>query len=190
MSREIKRLVTILSDPENESRSAEEIAALILDQVYDLAVSTAKSEIRAETRVEIRKEIFDRDSAVRRLAVVGQISYGPQEPLHTVVLGPFYAPSRIDTEEKFRDVLKRPNAAARDAGQHLAWDSKTGTGRGRFMLAPAFMKPREAWDFYRGTGPAPVIIQALSDIPPKTIKPVCICGLREGVTCHAHPEGR
>lgn len=190
MSREVTRLAAILSDPANLNRSAEEVAALILNEMYDRAVSTAKAEIRAETRAEIRKEIFERDSAVRRLAVVGQISFGPQEETHTVVLGPFYAPSRIDTEEKFRDVLKRPNAAAREAGQHLAWDSKTGTGRGRFMLAPAFMKAREAWDFYRGTGPAPVIVQALSDLPPKKIKPVCICGLREGVACHAHPEGR
>jgi hypothetical protein len=184
--REINSLAKILSDPENAQRSAEELAGLILDKVYDLAVSTAKAEIRTETR----REIFDKDSEARRLAVVGQISFGPQEPTHTVVLGPFYASRPLSSEERFREVVKLPNAQAREAGQHLAWDYKTGKSRGRFMLAPAFMKPRDAWDFYRGAGPAPVIAQALSDIPPKTIKPVCICGLREGVACHAHPAGR
>jgi hypothetical protein len=88
-------------------------------------------------------------SASHRLAVVGQISYGPQEPLQTVVLGPFRAPLQLRSEERFREALTRPCTAARDAGRYLAWDSKTGTGRGRFMLAPAFMKPRDAWDFYR-----------------------------------------
>lgn len=113
--------------------------------MYDLAVSTAKAEIRDETR----REILDNDSKERRLAVVGQISYGPQEPTHTVVLGPFRSPLKLSDEERFQAVLGRPCTAAREAGQHLAWDSKTGTGSGKFMLAPAFMKPRDAWDFYR-----------------------------------------
>lgn len=149
MSKEIKALAAILADPANEQRSAEELAALILDQMYDLAVTTAKAEIRAEERADIRRQIFERDTAVRRLVVVGQISLGPQDGPHTVVLGPFYAPQYMDTEERFRAVVAKPCAEARDAGQHLAWDSKTGTGSGKFMLAPAFMKPREAWDFYR-----------------------------------------
>lgn len=32
--------------------------------------------------------------------------------------------------------------AAGVPGQHLTWDSKTGTGQGRFMLVPSFIKPR------------------------------------------------
>lgn len=145
MSKEVKALAAILADPANEQRSAEELAALILDKMYDLAVTTAKAEVRAETR----QEIVDNDSRDRRLAVVGQISFGPQEAVHTVVLGPFRSPLLLRDEERFREAVTRPCAAARDAGQHLAWDSKTGTGSGKFMLAPAFMKPREAWDFYR-----------------------------------------
>lgn len=148
MSREIRALAAILSDPENLNRSAEEVAALVLERMYDLAVSTAKAEIRAEERADIRRQIFERDSAVRRLAVVGQISFGPQET-HTVVLGPFYAPHKLSTEEKFREAVAKPCAPARQAGQQLAWDSKTGRNRGRFLLAPAFMKANEAWDFYR-----------------------------------------
>lgn len=166
MSREVKVLAKILSDPDNLNRSAEEIAQLCIDALDDLR------------------------SASHRLAVVGQISYGPQETTHTVVLGPFRSPLKLSDEERFQAALERPCTSARDAGRHLAWDSKGGTGQGRFMLAPMFAKPRDAWDYYRGEKAAPVIAQALSDIPPKTIKPVCVCGLREGVTCHAHPEGR
>jgi hypothetical protein len=184
--REIASLTRILTDPENENRSAEELAVLILVKMYDLAVSTAKAEIRTETR----REIFDKDSEARRLAVVGQIRYGPQEAVHTVVLGPFHASRPLRDEERLREALELPNAQAREAGQHLAWDSKTGKGEGRFMLAPAFMKPRDAWDFYRGVGPAPVIADVLAQIPPRITGPVCLCGLREGVHCHAHPEGR
>lgn len=143
--REVSRLAEILSDPANESRTAEELAALILDKMYALAVSTAKAEVRAE----VRREIFDRDADARRLAVVGQISFGPQEPTHTVILGPFHSSRPLPSEERFKEVVQLPNVQAREAGRHLAWDAKTGTGRGRFMLVPAFMRPRDAWDYYR-----------------------------------------
>jgi len=182
----VDQLAKILSDPENEHRSAEELATLVLDRMYDLAVSTAKAEVRAETR----REILDNDAKDRRLAVVGQITFGPQEPTHTVVLGPFRSPLQLGSEERFQAALGKPCTAAREAGSGLAWDSKSGTGRGRFMLAPAFMKPRDAWDFYRGVGPAPVVDQALTDVAARHAGPVCLCGLRDGVTCHAHLEGR
>lgn len=123
--REISSLAKILSDPENANRSAEEIAQLCVDELDSLR------------------------SASHRLAVVGQISFGPQETVHTVVLGPFRSPLQVKDEERFQAALERPCTAARDAGRHLAWDTKTGTGQGRFMLAPAFAKPRDAWDFYR-----------------------------------------
>ena len=176
--REINSLAKILSDPENSNRSAEELAGLILDKMYDLAVSTAKAEVRTETR----REIFDKDSEARRLAVVGQISYGPQEPTHTVVLGPFYAPLKLSDEERFASALERPCTQAREAGQHLAWDSKTNRGRGRFMLVPAFMKPREAWDFYRGHETAEIAVQAVARLAPH-VGPVCVCGMVHDIVC-------
>jgi hypothetical protein len=118
-------VAAILSDQENQNRSAEEIADLVIDCLDDL---------RARTH---------------RLAVVGQIAL-PQAPetTHTVVLGPFSARGILDTQEKFRRAVQG-GSAARQAGQELAWDTKTGRGRGRFMLAPAFMRPRSAWDFFR-----------------------------------------
>ena len=123
--REVEALEKILTDPENSSRSGSEIAEACIQALDD---------IRAKTH---------------RLAVVGQIRYGPQEATHTVVLGPFSARGILDTQEKFKRATEG-GTAAREAGQHLAWDSKTGTGEGRFMLVPAFFKPRDAWDFHRG----------------------------------------
>ena len=124
-TREVEQLAKILTDPENAARTAEDVAQRVIDALDDLRSTT------------------------HRLAVVGQIRHGPQEDLHTVVLGPFRSPLLLRDQERFRETLARPCAAARDAGRHLAWDSKTGRGQGRFMLAPAFIKPRDAWDFYR-----------------------------------------
>ncbi|MFF4020023.1 hypothetical protein [Streptomyces sp. NPDC001843] len=118
-------MAKILSDPNNENRSAEEIAQLCIDELDSIRSTT------------------------HRLAVVGQITFEPRDDARTVVLGPFRAPLLLRDQERFADAVKRPCTAAREAGQHLAWDSKTGTGRGRFMLAPAFARPRDAWDFYR-----------------------------------------
>lgn len=147
------------------SRSAEEIAQLCIDELDDLR------------------------SVSRRLAVVGQIQYSAEGPPHTVVLGPFSARGTLDSPEKFLRATEG-GSAARQAGQDLAWDTKTGKGRGRFLLAPAFLRPRAAWDFFRGVDAAPVIAKAMEDLPLKHTGPVCLCGLREGVICHAHPEGR
>lgn len=117
-------LARILADPENRLRTAEEIAELCIDAI---------DEVRARTR---------------RLAVVGQIQFRPQEETHTVILGPFSCRGVLDHPDKLRKAVEG-GSAARTAGQGLAWDPKTQTGRGRFMLAPAFMRPRDAWDFHR-----------------------------------------
>jgi hypothetical protein len=155
--REVDALERILTDPENSSRTGAEIAELCIEALDD---------VRSKTH---------------RLAVVGQIRYGPQEATHTVVLGPFSARGILDTQEKFRKATEG-GTAARDAGQHLAWDSRSGKGEGRFMLVPAFMKPRDAWDFYRGTGPAEAVAEVIEQLP-RQIGPVCSCGLPPGQPC-------
>ncbi|AXG81169.1 hypothetical protein DVK44_29655 [Streptomyces paludis] len=81
--------------------------------------------------------------------MVGQIRYEAQGATHTVVLGPFSARGILDSPEKFQRATEA-GSAARTAGQGLAWDAKTGLGRGRFMLAPAFASARDAYDFFRG----------------------------------------
>lgn len=126
--RETDAVAKILSDPENESRSAEEVADLVIQALDDL---------RARTH---------------RLAVVGQIQFTQaQETPHTVILGPFSSRGILDSQEKF-DKAVQGGTAARELGQNLAWDTKTGTGRGRFMLVPAFRSPRDAWNYFRPDG--------------------------------------
>lgn len=160
MKRESDAVARILSDPGNSNRTAEEVAELAI---------AALDDIRSRTR---------------RLAVVGQIRYEPQDPPHTVVLGPFSSRGIIDAPEKFRAVVDG-GTAARDAGQGLAWDSKTGKGRGRFMLAPAFLRPRDAWDFFRvAREDAADITAAVAGWTPPEIGPACTCGLVGEIVCH------
>lgn len=122
--REIKAVADLLNNPENDSKTAEEVAELAIQALDDCRGRT------------------------HRIAVVGQIQYGPQEPTYTVALGPFSSRGHLDSPEKFRQATQG-GTAARDAGRYLAWDTKTGTGKGRFMLVPVFRSARDAWDFHR-----------------------------------------
>lgn len=161
-------MASILTDPENSQRSAEEVAELCIEALMGALQDTVKT-MRAEEADRVADKVIAaiegdelggipakildvidaRRARTHRMAVVGQIRFGPQETTHTVVLGPFSARGILDTQEKFRKATES-GCAAREAGQHLAWDSKSGLGEGRFMLAPAFFKPRDAWDFFRG----------------------------------------
>lgn len=123
-SREVDAVLQVLNSPEHEGEPSEKVIA---------AAIQALDEVRARSR---------------RLAVVGQITFGPQDATHTVVLGPFSARGYLDSEAKFAKAVAG-GSAARQAGQDLAWDPKTTRGRGRFMLVPAFTSPRDAWDFFR-----------------------------------------
>jgi len=151
-------VATALADPENSERTAEEVAALAIQALDD---------VRSRTH---------------RLAVVGQIQYGPQEETHTVVLGPFSSPLLLDSEEKFRAVLERPCTDAREPAEGLAWDPASKRGRGRFMLAPVFLRPRDAWDFYRGDTIAEEVVHAVTALP-RSITPACLCGLKHIPPC-------
>lgn len=119
------------------------------DRVADKVIAAIDGDEVGGIPAKILDVIDARRAKTHRLAVVGQIQYGPQSTTHTVVLGPFSARGVLDTKEKFERAIQG-GTAAQDAGQHLAWDSKTGIGRGRFMLAPAFRRPQDAWDFFRG----------------------------------------
>lgn len=147
----------VLTDPENELRTGAEVAERVIE---------ALDTVRATTH---------------RMAVVGQLRYEASGPLHTVVLGPFSARGILDSREKFERAVEG-GPAARGVGQQLAWDTKTGKGDGRFLLAPAFLKPRDAWDFFRGGVPAEVVHEALEHLP-RQVGPVCSCGLRAAPAC-------
>jgi hypothetical protein len=156
--REIDALAGILSSPENSEKTAEEVAALAIQALDD---------VRARTH---------------RLAVIGQIQFGPQDETHTVVLGPFSSPLLLDGPDKLKAVLERPCTDTREQGRALAWDPAKKTGRGRFMLAPMFMKARDAWDFYRGDTVAEEIVEAVTALP-RSISPACLCGLKHIPRC-------
>ncbi|MFD3532011.1 hypothetical protein [Streptomyces sp. NPDC058664] len=156
--REIAVLEAVLADPENEGRTAEEVAALCIQALDD---------IRSRTH---------------RLAVVGQIRYGPQEETHTVILGPFSSPLLLDTPDKLRAVLEKPCTDTREQGRGLAWDPTRKVGQGRFMLAPMFSKARDAWDFYRGDTVAEEVVAAVAALP-RSITPACLCGLKHIPAC-------
>lgn len=208
--REVAALQAVLSDPQNEGKPTEEVleaAIAALDEVrartgLPAAVGGILTD-RGRSPFEAARAAFEEMEEVRRrkhrIAVVGQIQYGPQGETHTVVLGPFSAPGICDSEEKFRKVVEG-NPAAREAGQGLAWDPKAGSGRGRFMLAPVFWSPRDAWEFHRPSkgelaeGPWNLRLpeeklQAIRDslgqweahITPA--QPACVCGLPEKRLC-------
>lgn len=158
-------MTAILANPENTQLSAEEVASRVIEALDD---------VRSRTH---------------RLAVVGQIWHAEaQERPETVILGPFTARGILDTQDKFLKATEG-GSAARQAGQDLAWDPKTRVGRGRFMLAPAFSRPRDAWEFYRRPDPPdPRLLRITESVqrwsaglwakegPPG---PVCQCGLPE-----------
>ncbi|MFE9886154.1 hypothetical protein [Streptomyces scopuliridis] len=50
------------------------------------------------------------------------------------------------------------------------------------MPAPTFLKPRDAWDFYRGEGPAEAVAQIVERLP-REVGPTRICGLPPAPPC-------
>lgn len=153
----------ILTDPANESRSPEEVAERCI---------AALDEVRSKTH---------------RLAVVGQIRIEDEGPAHHVVLGPFSTRGVIDSEEKLAKA-REGGSAAKTAGYGLAWDTKAGRGKGRFLLAPAFMRPRDAWDFFREERMPDHswIKEWIERARGVSIhEPVCTCGLQGRVICRA-----
>lgn len=144
-------------------------------------VESVEGEKAGGIPARIADRIDDTRSATHRIAVVGQIRYRPREPVHAVVLGPFRARGS-DTEVKFLTAIQG-GTAAREAGRHLAWDTKTGTSKGRFMPAPAFRTGRDAGDFLRGQAPAEGIAQAVAESRSPHFGPVCACGLQDAGTC-------
>lgn len=194
-------MTDVLANPENDSRSAEEMAAALVAAIEDLV----RARLRHEVVDEVAEKVIDaiegerpekiparvaealdaRRARSHRLLVVGQIEY-PEAPgtTHVVALGPFSARGVLDSPEKF---LKATDggSAAREAGQGLAWDSKTGKGRGRFMLVPAFATARDAWNYFRGSGGAISEPETWAEIADGAsgIEPVCVCGLIKTFAC-------
>lgn len=175
--RERDAVATILIDPENEARSPDEVAAAVIEALDD---------VRARHQ---------------RFAVVGQIAFNEAPgTVHTVVLGPFSARGILDSQAKLLRALAGPSSA-RNAGQDLYVDPKTRTGKGRFMLAPAFQSARAAWEFFRPAEPEVPkrfawIAESILRWEAGPYGPVCHCGAhrevpgveRAGGPCPIHGE--
>ncbi|MDT0442291.1 hypothetical protein [Streptomyces johnsoniae] len=162
--RTTQAVADLLSSPENENRTAEEVAELVVELVQEELART------------------------NRVAVVAQIQEGPRPPM-VVALGPFSARGILDTPGKFLKAVSG-GTAARTAGEGLAWNPSTKVGRGRFMLVPILRTPRDAWLFYGqlpederpDEGDLYAAAREMTAWNPEAIEPACVCGLT-----HVHP---
>lgn len=135
--------------------------------------------------LEILETVEDHQATTQRIIVVGQIQYKDDEEPFTVALGPYSARGVLSDPEKFKRAAESHTAAHENGGK-LAWDTRTGRGRGRYMVVPVLRTARDAWDFYRGAGVVDLdeldliinnFTNAMNDDPVE-ILPSCTCGLR------------
>lgn len=153
----------------------------------------ARTDEQAEALADVEEDILDVIEAVEehqattmRLLVVGQVRYDGSEELHTVALGPYGARGTLSDQDKFKKAAEA-STRAHDQGGRLAWDVRTGRGKGRYMVVPLLRTPRDAWDFYRaGSGVGddelePVVQNIEASIRGSIldeILPACTCGVR------------
>lgn len=143
--------------------------------------------------LEILETVEEHQATSQRIIVVGQIQYKDDETPFTVALGPYSARGVLSDPEKFKKAAESHTAAHENGGK-LAWDTRTGRGRGRYMVVPVLRTARDAWDFYRGAGGVDldeldVVINDLTsamDAVPYEILPACICGHRSKAKCYRH----
>lgn len=162
----IESIVKILNDPVNEGDHVANVA----EQIFDTVTSAIWK---------------------GSIAVIGQIQPDGEDGPFPVVLGPFTARGKLDSEEKWREAAKS-HTTSRSAGGGLSWHTVFGTGRGRYTLAPVFKDARSAWAFYQASRPEveEEVQEIFSTIRGSEINvgPTCLCGFN-GAECHAHPKG-
>jgi len=167
----IQEIIAILEDHSNSEDHIANVAERILSTVE-----------------ELQKEQF-------KIAVVGQILVeGATEP-RIVVLGPFGAQGKLETQEAW-DKAAEKHTGSRTEGGKLAFRYPTslGSSYGRFMLAPIFPTASKAWKFFPDNQhPMEEVEEEFSSIrgieQSNLAGPVCLCGFR-GAVCHRHPKGR
>lgn len=166
----VKAIVEILEDSTNQDQHVANIAELILERVEELQKESHK------------------------IAVVGQILVEGSTKPRIVVLGPFGAQGKLETEEAW-DTAAEKHTGSRTEGGKLAFRAVGGgSGVGRFLLAPVFGTAAKAWKFFPDK---PVVMEAVETEftsirgvdPANLAGPVCLCGFRNAV-CHRHTEGR
>lgn len=140
-----------------------------------------------EDVLDIIEAVEEHQGSTQRLLVVGQIQYADQEEVYTVALGPFGARGKLDTPEKFKKAAE-DSTAAHEKGGRLAWDTKTGRGKGRYMVVPLFRTPMDAWNFYRASSDIDpdelteniqqAVTASIRGTEMDQILPSCTCGVK------------
>jgi len=157
------------------------VSKKILAAIADLLESADQDIIKYPSHEAVAEAVFDlvvtaleeAEAKKKQVVIVGQIHLPSREKPSVVALGPFGA---------------RAEKAIEAAGGQLAWDTKSGTGLGRYMAVPAFPSARAAWDHHRAS--VQEIEQELLTMNEiqRTISygPVCQCGLPHADYCHRH----
>ena len=146
----------------------------ILEEADEDITKYPNQEDVAEAIFELVVSMLEEAEAKKKqVVIVGQIHLPRREKPSVVALGPFGA---------------RAEKATEAAGGQLAWDTKSGTGMGRYMVVPAFPSARAAWDHHRvSVQEIEEELLTMNEIQ-RTISygPVCQCGLPHADYCHRH----
>lgn len=99
----------------------------------------------------LAREGNDALTAEELAAEIAETAVAVYEELQTksynlVVLGHFTLDGDSSYLAAVGPLSTRARQRARGVGEHFAWDYKTRTGTGKFMLVPLIRNPNEAWD--------------------------------------------
>lgn len=149
--------------------------------VADLLARPENEDLSAE---ELGREVAE--------AIITSYEEAQSKSYNMVVLGHF----RLDDDTSYVAAVgplsTRATARARGVGERFAWDYKTRTGSGKYVLVPLIRDPHQAWDEAR-SHQVRAIVQANErgfSLTSDPFGPTCICGLRSTLVCPRHPEGR
>lgn len=153
----------------------------IVGAIADVLEEADKDIIKYPNQEDVAEAIFElvvsmleeAEAKKKQVVIVGQIHLPDRETFSHVALGPFGA---------------RAEKASQAAGGQLAWDSRSNTGSGRYMVIPAFPSARAAWDHHRvAVAGIEQEVLEMNEIQ-RTISygPVCECGLKSATYCHRH----
>jgi hypothetical protein len=121
-----------------------------------------------------------------------------------IVVGRFAFPEQETFQAAVGPLSTRASKAAISVGERFAWDYKSKTGTGRFMLLPLLRDPGRAWDYARTQRAFPDEIKDDLETMVSNQLPPCCCGAPlerhpsltsagDRITvnvCPRHPEGR
>lgn len=139
-------------------------AALLARESNEETTAESLAEELAEAVTETVVEAYENIQAKSYNLVVVAHFQTPDGKSHATAVGP---------------LSTRAAQRARDVGARFAWDYKTRTGTGKYVLVPLIRDPNEAWDEARASQVAQIIEVTRPSLSLDPFGPVCICGLPE-----------